>query len=106
MPILALRNAVLFPAVIMPITVGRDKSIKLIRKSYSGSKLDGAVGQADPKVEEPGYNDLYRIGTLARILKIFEMPDGAVTVLLQGLQRFAIDEFVQQEPYFSHTYGC
>jgi ATP-dependent Lon protease len=100
MPILALRNAVLFPSVIMPITVGRDKSIKLIRESYSGSKLVGAVGQADPKVEEPGYGDLYRVGTLARILKIFEMPDGGVTVLLQGLQRFIVDEFVQQEPFF------
>ncbi|MDR0726274.1 MAG: endopeptidase La [Prevotellaceae bacterium] len=101
MPILVLRNAVLFPSVIMPITVGRDKSIKLIRESYSGSRLIGAVGQADPKVEEPGYDDLFRVGTLARILKIFEMPDGGVTVLLQGLQRFAIDEFVQQEPFFS-----
>ncbi|MDR2383570.1 MAG: endopeptidase La [Prevotellaceae bacterium] len=101
MPILALRNAVLFPSVIMPITVGRDKSIKLIRESYSGSRLIGAVGQSDPKVEEPGYDDLYRVGTLARILKIFEMPDGGVTVLLQGLQRFAVDEFVQQEPFFS-----
>jgi ATP-dependent Lon protease len=100
MPILALRNAVLFPAVIMPITVGRDKSIKLIRESYSGSKLVGAVGQADPKVEEPGFNDLHRVGTLARILKIFEMPDGGITVLLQGLQRFVIDEFVQQDPFF------
>ncbi|MDR2383786.1 MAG: endopeptidase La [Prevotellaceae bacterium] len=101
MPILALRNAVLFPAVIMPITVSRDKSIKLIRESYSGSKLVGAVGQSDPKMEEPGYDDLYRVGTLARILKIFEMPDGGVTVLLQGLQRFAVDDFAQQEPFFS-----
>jgi ATP-dependent Lon protease len=101
LPILALRNAVLFPSVVMPITVGRDKSIKLIRESYSGLRLIGAIGQADPKVEEPEYDDLYRIGTLARILKIFEMPDGAVTVLLQGLQRFVIEEFVQQEPYFA-----
>ncbi|MDR2286182.1 MAG: endopeptidase La [Prevotellaceae bacterium] len=101
LPVLALRNAVLFPAVVMPITVGREKSIKLIRESYSGSRLVGTVGQADPKVEEPEYNDLYRVGTLARVLKIFEMPDGAITVLLQGLQRFAIDDFVQQEPFFA-----
>jgi ATP-dependent Lon protease len=101
LPVLALRNAVLFPSVVMPITVGRDKSIKLIRESYSGLRLIGAVGQADPKVEEPEYGDLYRIGTLARILKIFEMPDGAITVLLQGLQRFVIDDFVQQNPFFA-----
>jgi ATP-dependent Lon protease len=101
LPVLALRNAVLFPAVVMPITVGREKSIKLIRESYSGSRLVGTVGQSDPKVEEPEYGDLYRVGTLARILKIFEMPDGAITVLLQGLQRFIIDDFVQKEPFFA-----
>ncbi|MDR1582731.1 MAG: endopeptidase La [Prevotellaceae bacterium] len=100
LPVLALRNAVLFPSVVMPITVGREKSIKLIRESYSGSKMVGAIGQIDPKVEEPEYSDLYKVGTLARILKIFEMPDGAITVLLQGLQRFAIRDFVQQEPFF------
>jgi ATP-dependent Lon protease len=101
LPVLALRNAVLFPSVIMPITVGRDKSIKLIRESYMGSRLVGAVGQFDPKIEEPGYDDLYRVGTLARVLKIFEMPDGAITVLLQGLQRFIVDEYVQQDPFFA-----
>jgi ATP-dependent Lon protease len=101
LPVLALRNAVLFPAVVMPITVSRDKSIKLIRESYSGSKLIGTVGQVDPKVEEPEYGDLYKVGTLARILKIFEMPDGAITVLLHGLQRFAVKDFVQQEPFFA-----
>ncbi|MDR1169511.1 MAG: endopeptidase La [Prevotellaceae bacterium] len=101
LPVLALRNAVLFPSVVMPITVGRDKSIKLIRESYSGSRMIGAVGQIDPKVEEPEYGDLYRVGTLARILKIFEMPDGAVTILLQGLQRFTVENFVQQDPFFA-----
>ncbi|MDR1887024.1 MAG: endopeptidase La [Prevotellaceae bacterium] len=101
LPVLALRNAVLFPSVVMPITVGRDKSIKLIRESYSGSRLIGAVGQTDPKVEEPEYGDLFRIGTLARILKIFEMPDGAITVLLQGLQRFVVEEFARQDPFFA-----
>jgi ATP-dependent Lon protease len=101
LPVLALRNAVLFPSVVMPITVGRDKSIKLIREAYSGLRLVGAVGQTDPKVEEPEYGDLYRVGTLARILKIFEMPDGAITVLLQGLQRFAVKDFVQHDPFFA-----
>ncbi|MDR1896675.1 MAG: endopeptidase La [Prevotellaceae bacterium] len=101
LPVLVLRNAVLFPSVVMPITVGRDKSIRLIREAYSGTKLVGTVGQKDPKVEEPSSDDLYRIGTLARILKIFEMPDGAITVLLQGLQRFYIENMIQQEPFFA-----
>jgi ATP-dependent Lon protease len=101
LPILVLRNAVLFPLIVMPITVGRDKSIKLIREAYSGSKMIGAIGQMDPGVEQPEAGDLYSIGTLARILKIFEMPDGAVTVLLQGLQRFAVENYVQHEPFFT-----
>jgi ATP-dependent Lon protease len=101
LPVLVLRNAALFPSVIMPITVGREKSIKLIRESYLGTKLVGAVGQSDPKVEEPEYEDLYKVGTLARILKIFEMPDGGITVLLHGLQRFVIEDFVRQEPFFT-----
>jgi len=101
LPILALRNAVLFPSVVMPVTVGRDKSIKLVRESYAGSRLIGAVGQKDPKTEEPEYGDLYRVGSLARILKIFEMPDGAITVLLQGLQRFIVDDYVQQDPFIA-----
>jgi ATP-dependent Lon protease len=101
MPVLALRNSVLFPSVVMPITVGREKSIKIIKEAYAGSKLLGAVGQKDPKIEEPEIDDLYRVGTLARILKIFEMPDGAITVLLQGLQRMYVDVFVQKDPYFT-----
>ena len=99
--ILALRNAVLFPSVVLPITVGRDKSIKLIREAYAGSKLIGAVGQMDSQIEDPTDKDLYNIGTLARVLKIFEMPDGAITVLLQGLQRFEIERMVQEDPYFA-----
>jgi ATP-dependent Lon protease len=100
LPIIVLRNAVLFPTVIMPITVNREKSIKLIRESYTGTKLVGAVGQSDPKLDDPDDIDVYRVGTLARILKIFEMPDGGVTVLLHGLQRFVIEEFIQHEPFF------
>ncbi|MDR2286821.1 MAG: endopeptidase La [Prevotellaceae bacterium] len=101
LPILVLRNAVLFPLIVMPITVGRDKSIKLIRKAYSGSRILGAIGQMDPGVEEPETGDLYCTGTLARILKIFEMPDGAVTVLLQGIQRFVVEKYVQHQPFFT-----
>lgn len=103
LPILALRNAVLFPSVVMPITVGREKSIRLIREAYATSRLVGAVAQTDPKIDEPEATDLYRVGTLARILKIFEMPDGGVTVLLQGLQRFSIQQITQETPYFAGT---
>ena len=100
LPILTLRNAVLFPSIILPITVGREKSIKLVREVYAGSKLLGAVGQKDAKVEDPAVDDIFKIGTLARILKIFEMPDGGVTVLLHGLRRFEINRIVDEEPYF------
>ncbi|MDR2423151.1 MAG: endopeptidase La [Prevotellaceae bacterium] len=100
-PVLALRNAVLFPTVVFPITVGREKSIKLIREAYSNSTMICAVGQQDPKVEDPEYSDLYYTGCLARILKIFEMPDGGITALLQGVQRVWIEEFVQKLPFFT-----
>ena len=101
LPILALRNAVLFPTIVLPITVGRIKSIQLIKDAYAGERLVGAVSQTDSKIEEPEETDLFKIGTLARILKIFEMPDGGITVLLQGLQRFKIVKMVQTIPYFA-----
>lgn len=100
LPILALRNAVLFPSVVIPITVGRDKSIRLIKDAYAGTRLIGAVSQLDPAVEDPTVDDLNKIGTLARIIKIFEMPDGAITVLLQGVQRLLVKSFTSENPYF------
>ena len=101
LPILALRNAVLFPTIVLPITVGRAKSIQLIKDAYAAERLVGAISQIDSKIEEPEEADLFRVGTLARILKIFEMPDGAITVLLQGLQRFKIVKMAQHLPYFT-----
>ena len=98
-PVLALRNAVLFPGVLIPITVGRDKSIRLVREVYKGSKILGAVAQLDASEENPDIANLYKIGTLARILKIIEMPDGAITAVLQGTHRFEIEEAVENESY-------
>ncbi|MFP4367040.1 MAG: endopeptidase La [Bacteroidales bacterium] len=103
LPILPLRNSVLFPGVIIPITVGREKSIRLIRDSYKGSKLLGAVAQKDMNVDDPGIDDLYRVGTVAQILKILEMPDGSTSVIIQGKKRFEINELISEEPYLQAT---
>ncbi|MCL2133060.1 MAG: endopeptidase La, partial [Bacteroidales bacterium] len=97
--ILPLRNAVLFTGTVIPITVGREKSIKLIRDVYSNTKLLGAVTQRDSKVDHPGIKDLHTTGTIAKIVKIIEMPDGGITIILQGLRRLNILEFIQEEPY-------
>jgi len=99
-PILSLRNTVLFPGVLIPITVGRQKSMKLIRDAYEGNKIIGAVAQKDSKIEEPDIKDLYKTGTVAQILKILEMPDGGTSVIIQGLQRFEIAEIVAKRPYY------
>lgn len=99
LPILPLRNTVLFPGVIIPITVGREKSIKLVRESYKGSKIIGAVAQRDPEVEHPQMKDLYEIGTIAQIIKILEMPDGTTSVIIQGKKRFQMTELITEEPY-------
>jgi ATP-dependent Lon protease len=98
-PILPLRNTVLFPGVILPITVGREKSLKLIDEVYNGGKVLGAVAQKDPEVESPGFDDLYKIGTIAQIIKILEMPDGSTSVIIQGKKRFQLEEIVETEPY-------
>ncbi len=100
LPILPLRNTVLFPGVVIPITVGRDKSIQLIRESYSGNKTIGVLAQKDPEVEDPSENDLYRIGTVSNIMKILQMPDGSTTVIIQGKKRFRLEEMVTDKPYF------
>ena len=86
LPILTLRNAVLFPATVIPIAVGREKSIKLVRDAYKSGKILGAVAQIDNEVEHPTIIDLFDIGTLGRILKIIEMPDGSITAILQGVK--------------------
>lgn len=97
--ILPLRNMVLFPGVVIPITAGRDKSIKLINEALEGNKTIGVVAQLNEDVEVPGGNDVYRFGTVAKILKTLKLPDGNITVILQGKKRFAIDEIIQEDPY-------
>ncbi|MEZ4853394.1 endopeptidase La [Flavobacterium sp.] len=101
--ILPLRNTVLFPGVVIPITAGRDKSIKLLNDANAKGKVVGVVSQFDEAVEEPTKDDIYTIGTVARIIRVLKMPDGNTTVILQGKKRFEIDQFTQEEPYFKAT---
>ncbi len=98
--LLPLRNTVLFPGVVLPITVGRDKSIKAVQDAYKGDKLIGVVAQKDSSVEDPAVTDLEQIGTIAKIVKQIKMPDGGTTIIIQGKSRFAIDAIVEEDPYF------
>ena len=100
LPLLPLRNTVLFPGVVMPITVGRDKSIKAINDAYKTDKLVGVVAQKDSSVEDPEVKDLEPVGTVARIMKLIKMPDGGTTVIIQGRKRFQIQEITTEDPYF------
>ncbi|MDX1283748.1 MAG: endopeptidase La [Draconibacterium sp.] len=100
LPILPLRNTVLFPGVVLPITVGRERSLRLIRDVNKGSKLLGTLAQRDYTVDKPEAEDLYDVGTVAEILKILEMPDGSTSVIIQGKRRYKVREFVSEEPYF------
>jgi len=97
--ILPLRNTVLFPGVVIPITAGRDKSIQLINDANKGDKIIGVVAQRDEDVEDPTSDDIYKTGVVAQILRVLKMPDGNTTVIIQGKKRFEIDELVQHEPY-------
>ena len=99
LPILPLRNNVLFPGVVIPITVGRDKSIKLIQEANKGNKIIGVVSQKNQEEETPGFDDLHKIGTVAQIIRLLKMPDGSSTVIIQGKRRFEIVEPLQTEPY-------
>jgi len=98
-PVLPLRNTVLFPGVVIPITVGREKSIKLVQDVYKKNKILGAVSQMDANVEEPGIDDLFGVGTVAQILKILEMPDGSTSVIIQGRKRFKLEDILTDKPY-------
>jgi ATP-dependent Lon protease len=100
LPILPLRNTVLFPGVMIPITVGRKKSVKLINDAYSGSKLIGVVAQKDGVIEDPVFDDLFKTGVMAQVVKVLKMPDDSTTVIIQGRNRIALDSEVQNEPYF------
>jgi len=100
LPILPLRNTVLFPGVVLPITVGRDKSIKAVNDAYKGDKLVGVVAQKDSSIEDPEVKDLETVGTVARIVKQIKMPDGGTTIIIQGKSRFELEEIISEEPYF------
>ncbi|HEX7585369.1 MAG TPA: endopeptidase La [Prolixibacteraceae bacterium] len=100
LPILPLRNTVMFPGVVMPITVGRQKSLQLIQEVYRGNRLLGTVAQKDGSIDDPIQNDLYQTGTIAQVLKILEMPDGTTSIIIQGKKRFEVLEYTQEFPYF------
>ena len=99
LPILPLRNNVLFPGVVIPITLGRDKSIKLIQDAYKGNKIIGVVSQIDSNIEEPQYVDLFKIGTVAQIIRMLKMPDGSSTIIIQGKKRLKLVEELSADPY-------
>lgn len=98
-PILPLRNTVLFPGVVIPITVARDKSIRLIKDAYAGTKTIGVVAQKNDSIEDPNIEEIHTIGTIAYILKTLKMPDGSTTAIIQGKKRFEITELIQKDPY-------
>src|ERR1700712_3442971 len=99
-PILPLRNTVLFPGVVLPITVGRDKSIKAVTDAYKADRLIGVLAQKDSSIEDPSVSDLEDVGTVARIIKLIKMPDGGTTVILQGKRRFKVGAITAEDPYF------
>ncbi|MDX2281960.1 MAG: endopeptidase La [Saprospiraceae bacterium] len=99
LPILPLKNTVLFPGIVTPITVGRDKSIRAVQKAYEDNRYIGVLSQKDMKIEAPASRDLFRVGTIARILKLLKMPDGSTTAILQGRKRFHLDEMLAEDPY-------
>jgi len=103
LPILPLRNTVLFPGVVIPITAGRDKSIRLINDANKGNKVIGVVSQKDENIEDPVAKDIFNKGTVARILKVLKMPDGNTTIIIQGKRRFEINKVVTEEPYITAT---
>jgi ATP-dependent Lon protease len=93
LPILPLRNTVLFPGVVIPITAGRDKSIKLLNDAYNNKKVIGVVAQKDSSVENPGIDDINKVGTVAKILRVLKMPDGNTTVIIQGKKNFLLMKY-------------
>jgi ATP-dependent Lon protease len=103
LPLLPLRNTVLFPGVVLPITVGRDKSIKAVNEAYKKDKLVGVLSQKDSNVEDPAPEDMCPVGTVAKIVKLIKMPDGGTTIIIQGKKRFQVNGIIQQEPYYLAT---
>ncbi len=99
LPILTVRNTVLFPGVVIPITVGRSKSIKLVKKAHEGDRTIGVIAQENSKNEDPDVSDLYKVGTVAKILRMVVLPDGNTTIIIQGKRRFRLGEVVEKTPY-------
>ena len=99
--ILPIKNTVLFPGVVIPITVGRKKSVRLVKQAYEGDRLIGVLAQKNNKVEDPMIDDLYKVGTVAKILKMLVLPDGNTTIIIQGKKRYKVDQFVQEEPFLT-----
>jgi ATP-dependent Lon protease len=100
-PILSVRNTVLFPGVVIPITVGRQRSIRLVKKAQKGNKLIGVCAQVNPQNDDPSWEDIYHVGTLAKIIKMIVLPDGNTTIIIQGKKRFSISEPLTEDPYFT-----
>lgn len=103
LPVLTLRNTVLYPGVVLPITVGRDATLKLVKDAYAGDRLVAVVAQKRAEVENPGPDDLYRMGTAATILKLIKMPDGSVSIVIQGKRRIEVGDYTQLDPYLQAT---
>ncbi|GHV01405.1 hypothetical protein FACS1894159_09190 [Bacteroidia bacterium] len=101
LPILSLRSSVLFPGSITPITVGREKSMKLVRSIEASSSVLGTLLQKEADIDQPGPDDMFKVGTAARILKILEMPNGNLTVILHGIRKIEVNEFLSSEPFFT-----
>lgn len=99
LPILPIRNIILFPGMVIPITVGRQKSVRLVKKAYKGDRTIGVIAQANPSKEEPVGDDLYKVGTVAHILKMIVLPGGNITIIVQGRKRFEVNEYVKTEPH-------
>ncbi|MEM9338062.1 MAG: endopeptidase La [Bacteroidota bacterium] len=99
LPVLPIKNTVLFPGVVLPITVGRSKSIRLVKKAYKGDRIVGVLAQKNTKTEDPSFKDMFRIGTVARILKMIVLPDGNTTIIIQGQKRFEVTSEVQEDPH-------
>ncbi|RPA68719.1 endopeptidase La [Cyclobacteriaceae bacterium YHN15] len=100
-PILSVRNTVLFPGVVIPITVGRQRSIRLVKKAQKGDKMIGVCAQINPQNDDPSWEDIYHVGTLAKIIKMIVLPDGNTTIIIQGKKRFKITETLAEDPYFT-----
>lgn len=103
LPILPVRNTVLFPGMVIPVTVGRQKSIRLVKKAYKGNRIIGVTAQLNQQKDEPTADDLYQMGTVAYIIKMITLPDGNITIIIQGKKRFEIEQITQEDPYMTAT---